>query len=83
MGKNLSTMYGQTGHVFRQQDTYISEEIWKEGGTIDLFLGDIYYDMEWDLMCFRQADEKEFKELMKDTIVSYIYDCQLRNGGKY
>ena len=72
-----------TYHVYTQQDTYITEEIWAENGTVDLFLGDIYYDMEDHLMCFRKADVDEFKELMKDAIIEYIHNCQLRNGGKY
>lgn len=70
-------------HVYTQQNTFITEEIWKENGTIDLFIGDIYANMEENLLCFREADIDEFKDLMKDTIIDYINNCELKNGGKY
>ena len=69
-------------HYFKQQNSYITDEIWADDGTIDLFISDIYEDLKDNLLVFEKAIEFEFKDLLKETIIGYINECEIRNNGR-
>lgn len=58
---------------------YIEDEIWNKHGTIDLFIGDMWVDMVWQLHDIEKyGDEDEFRREVKNAIVGYILKCSTR-----